>query len=169
MPGRRLDTLHLPLSRHRRSYPFHDRTALVTYCGRKDLHFQKENKSQHFSGGSSRRYQGGRRRHLAGDFYGLRSWLHRSRGKDSAALRQPFWPKGVSYVSGTICKGCLRIEHFRIWSGRWNRIASPIYKSCAFTALPPALRVNWSQMELNCGMWGESVGLEKLSRRFAVW
>jgi hypothetical protein len=27
---------------------------------RKGLHFQKENKSQHFSGGSSRRYQGGR-------------------------------------------------------------------------------------------------------------
>ncbi len=29
------------------------------YLLRKDLHFQKENKSQHFSGGSSRRYQGG--------------------------------------------------------------------------------------------------------------
>jgi hypothetical protein len=26
---------------------------------RKDLHFQEENKSQNFSGGSSRRYQGG--------------------------------------------------------------------------------------------------------------
>ena len=38
------------------------------YLLRKDLHFQKENKSQHFSGGSSRQYQGGRRWHLAGPF-----------------------------------------------------------------------------------------------------
>ena len=30
---------------------------------------------------------------------GLRSWLRRSGGKNSAALRQPFWPKGVNYVS----------------------------------------------------------------------
>src|SRR5262245_56620887 len=27
--------------------------------------------------------------------------LHRSRGKDSAALKQPFWPQGVKYVFGT--------------------------------------------------------------------
>lgn len=28
--------------------------------------------------------------------------------KDCAASKEPFWPKTVSYVSGTFCKGCLR-------------------------------------------------------------
>ena len=62
------------------SYPFHDRTVLVTYCGRICIFKKKINLSSSL-GGSSRRYQGGRRWHLAGDFYGLRSWLHRSGGK----------------------------------------------------------------------------------------
>src|ERR1700745_425681 len=108
MPGRRLYTLEPPLARHRRTFLSLPRSHRSGYLLRKDLHFQKENKSQHFSGGSSPRYQGGRRWHLAGDFYGLRSWLHRSGGKNSAASRQPFWPESVTYVSGTICHLCLR-------------------------------------------------------------
>jgi hypothetical protein len=31
-----------------------------------------------------------------------------SGGKDPAALKQPSWPKSVTYVSGTICHLCLR-------------------------------------------------------------
>src|SRR5215468_7339668 len=34
------------------------------------------------------------------ELYGLRSRLHRSRGKDSAAFEQPIWSKSVKYVSG---------------------------------------------------------------------
>src|ERR1700733_7660239 len=106
MPGRRLYTLHPPLSRHRRTFLSLPRSHRSGYLLRKDLHFQKENKSQHFSGGSSRRYQGGRRWHLASDVYGLR--VHRSGGKNAAALKQPFWPQKVKDVSGTFCKGSLR-------------------------------------------------------------
>ena len=36
----------------------------------------------------------------AGQLYGVRSRLHRPGGKNSAAPRQPFWPKSVTYVSG---------------------------------------------------------------------
>lgn len=51
------------------------------------------------------------RRYLVGELHGLRSRLHRTRGKDSAAFKQPFWPKGVSYVFGTFFKGSLRTVH----------------------------------------------------------
>jgi hypothetical protein len=37
--------------------------------------------------------------------------LYRSGGKDSAAVKQPFWSQGVKYVFGTFCKGCLRTVH----------------------------------------------------------
>src|SRR3981189_2159758 len=43
-----------------------------------------------------------------GQLYGVRSRLHRSGGKNSAASRQPFSPKSVTYVSGTICYLCVR-------------------------------------------------------------
>src|ERR1700722_8776857 len=105
MPGRRLYTLHPPLSRNRRTFLSLPRSHRSGYLLRKDLHFQKENKSQHFSGGSSRRYQGGRRWHLVGDLYGLRSWFDLEE-KTLQPLKNPFGPK--VYVSGTFCKGCLR-------------------------------------------------------------
>src|ERR1700732_1534207 len=120
MPGRCLYTLHPPLSRHRRTFLSLPRSHRSGYLLRKDLHFQKENKSQHFSGGSSRRYQGGRRWHLARDFYGLRSWLYRSGGKNPAALKQPFWPESVNYVSGTFCKGSLRTVQKLTWRRGWD-------------------------------------------------
>ena len=47
-------------------------------------------------------------------FMDFDSRLYRFRGEDSATLRQPFWPKGVSYVFGTFCKGCLRTVHEKI-------------------------------------------------------
>ena len=31
--------------------------------------------------------------------------------KNSATLKQPFWPKDVNYVFGTFCKGSLRTVH----------------------------------------------------------
>jgi hypothetical protein len=117
----RTTTLQPPLSRHRRTFLSLPRSHRSGYLLRKDLHFQKENKSQHFSGGSSRRYQGGRRWHLAGDFYGLRSWLYRSGGKNPAALKQPFWPKSVNYVSGTFCKRSVRTVQLEIGRGDGNR------------------------------------------------
>src|ERR1700757_1373664 len=49
MPGRRLYTLHPPLARHRRAFLSLPRSHRSGYLLRKDLHFQKENKSQHFS------------------------------------------------------------------------------------------------------------------------
>jgi len=64
---RALYTLHPPLSQHRRTFLSLSRSHRSGYPLRKNLHFQKENRSQHFSGGSSRRYQRGRRWHLAGD------------------------------------------------------------------------------------------------------
>jgi hypothetical protein len=72
---------------------------------------QKENQFQPGPRRARRRHQRSARRHLAGQFYGLRSRLHRSRGKDSATLKQPFWPKGVKYVFGTFCKASLRSVH----------------------------------------------------------
>src|SRR5207245_5286525 len=44
---------------------------------------------------------------------GVRSRLHRSGGKNSAAARQPFWPKRVTYVAGTFCNPCVRAGHKR--------------------------------------------------------
>src|ERR1700736_1541738 len=128
MSGRRLFTLHPPLSRHRRTFLSLPRSHRSGYLLRKDLHFQKENKSQHFSGGSSRRYEGGRRWHLAGDFYGLRSWLYRSGGKNPAALKQPFWPESVNYVSGTFCKGSLRTVHSKSGAPGGTRTPDPLLR-----------------------------------------
>ena len=90
------------------SYPFHDRTALVTYCGRICIFKKKINLSTS----------------LAGQAVGIKEvddgiWLVtfmdydlgyiESGGKNPAALEEPFWPKSVNYVSGTFCKGSLRI------------------------------------------------------------
>ena len=97
-----------------------------------NLHFPKENKSQHFSGGSSCRH------------YGLRSRLYRSGGNDPAALAQPFWPKCVNYVSGTFCKGCLRTVQGKSGGGRGIRTPgtvsrTAVFKTAAFnhSAIPP--------------------------------
>ena len=68
----------------------------------------QKNQPQHGLCWSGCRCQGSRRRYLAGQLYGVRSRLHRSGGKNSAAPRKPFWPKSVTYVSGTICHLCLR-------------------------------------------------------------
>src|SRR6266404_2070720 len=45
----------------------------------------------------------------------LRSWLYRSRGKNSAAPRQPFWPKSVTYVLGILCYPCVRVGQLFFW------------------------------------------------------
>ena len=61
--------------------------------------------------GTGRRHQGSARRHLAGQFYGVRSWLYRSGGKNLAAPGEPLRAKSVTYVSGTFCYLCLRNGH----------------------------------------------------------
>jgi len=61
------------------------------------------------------------RGYLAGQLYGLRSRLHRSGGKNSAASRQPFWPKSVTYVAGTFCYPCLRAGPRSYGAGDGNR------------------------------------------------
>jgi hypothetical protein len=51
MPGRRLYTLHPPYRGiGELSYPFHDRTALVTYCGRIWIFKKKINLSTSLAG-----------------------------------------------------------------------------------------------------------------------
>ena len=56
---------------------------------------------------------------MAGQLYGLRSRLHRPGGKNSAASRQRFWPKSVTYVAGTFCHLCVR-------SGPWRSGHTPV-------------------------------------------
>jgi hypothetical protein len=89
------------------SYPFHDRTALVTCCGRICIYKKKINLSTS----------------LAGQAVGIKevdegiwlvSFMDYDLGyidleeKTPATLRQPFWPKGVNHVLGTFCKGSVR-------------------------------------------------------------
>ncbi len=80
------------LSFPRQDYPRHQLRA--------DLSPPQENQSQHGLCWSGCRYQGNRGRYLAGQLYGVRSRLHRSGGRISAASRKSFWPKSVTYASG---------------------------------------------------------------------
>ena len=51
MPGRSLFCVHQTLSRHRRAaYPFHDRSVIVTHCGRLCLYNKKINLSSSLAG-----------------------------------------------------------------------------------------------------------------------
>jgi hypothetical protein len=99
------------------SYPFHDRAVMVTCCGRICIYKKKINLSTA----------------LAGQAVGIkevddRIWLvvlwtrlYRSGGKSFAALTYSLWPKSVSYVFGTLCKGCLRTIHVGFGAGDGNR------------------------------------------------
>ena len=58
------------------SYPFHDRTALVTCCGRICIYKKKINLSTSLAGQAVAIKEV--RRYLVGELYGLRSRLHRS-------------------------------------------------------------------------------------------
>ncbi len=62
-----------------------------------------------------RRHPGGRRRHLARQFYAVRSRVYRSGRENSAAPRKPLRAKSVTYVLGTICYLCLRSGQARVW------------------------------------------------------
>ena len=85
------------------SYPFHDRTVLVTCCGRICIYKKKINLSTSLAGQAVGIKE-------VDDGIWLVSFMDYDLGyidledKDAAALTQPFWPKGVSYVSGTFCK-----------------------------------------------------------------
>jgi hypothetical protein len=63
---------------------------------------------------------------FGGQLYGLRSRLHRSRGKDSAALKQLFWPKGVKYVFGTFCNASLRTVQKKFGGREGIRTPDPL-------------------------------------------
>ena len=60
-------------------YPFHDKTVVVTNCG-PSVSYRKKDQSQHLPGRPSGRHQGSRRRHLARQLHGFRSW-YRSGGR----------------------------------------------------------------------------------------
>ena len=90
-------------------YPFHDRTVMVTSCGRLCLYRKKINLSKSLAG-QAVGVKGSRQRHLARQLYGLRSGLYRPGGKNSAAPRQPLRAKSVTYVLGTICYLCVRVR-----------------------------------------------------------
>src|SRR6202043_708134 len=102
--------------------------------------------------------QRSRRRYLAGQLYGVRSRLHRSGGKTSAASRQPFWPKSVTYVSGTICHLCLRAGPLQIWRRGWDsnprlsfpntRFPSVLLKPLGHLSVVIAIRLAQSQYAL---------------------
>jgi hypothetical protein len=78
----------------------------------------------------------------AGQLHGPRSRLHRFGGEDSATPKQPFWPKSVSYVLGTFCKGSLRTVHFESGAGDGNRIASHNSKDSSNVGVTDAPKVN---------------------------
>ncbi len=97
-------------------YPFHDRTVVVTGCGRLCLYRKKINLSKS----------------LAGQAVGVKEvdqgiWLVRFMDYDLGyldleertlqPLENPFRPKSVTYVLGTTCYPCLRSGHCVLWSG----------------------------------------------------
>ena len=89
------------------SYPFHDRTVLVTYCGRICIFKKKINLSTSLAGQAVGIKE-------VDDGIWLVSFMDYDLGyidleeKTLQPLKQPLWPQGVSYVFGTFCKGCLR-------------------------------------------------------------
>ena len=89
------------------AYPFHDRTALVTCCGKICIFRKKINLSTSLAGQTVGLKEVDER-YLAGQLYGLRSRLHRFGGEDPATLKQRLRPQGASYISGTFCKRSLR-------------------------------------------------------------
>ncbi len=101
-------------------YPFHDRTVVVTSCGRLCLYNKKINLSVS----------------LAGQAVGVKevdhgiwlvSFMEYDLGyidleeKTLQPLENPFGPKSVTYVSGTFCYLCPRNGHFRAGGGGWTR------------------------------------------------
>ena len=117
-------------------YPFHDRTILVTACGRICLHRKKINISTV----------------LAGQTLGIKeidegiwlvSFMHYDLGyfdleqKTSQPLDNPFGPRMspmsvVTHVLGTFRYLCVRAGHLEIWSGRRDSNPRPQpWQGCA--------------------------------------
>jgi transposase InsO family protein len=80
-------------------YPFHDKTIVVTNCGRLCLYRKKINLSTCLAG-QAVGIKRSRRRNLARQLYALRPWLCRFGGENFAAPRKSLRTKSVTYVSG---------------------------------------------------------------------
>lgn len=98
-------------------YPFHDKTIVVTRCGRICLGNKKINFSQVFAG------QAVGIKEVHDDVWlitfvqydlGHFDFGEWSLGTAAKSLR----PKSVTHVSGTFCYPCLRNGHMKNWSGR---------------------------------------------------
>ena len=100
-------------------YPFHDKTNVVTRCGRICLG-KKKNQFQHGLRRSSRGHQRGARQHLAGELYGLWFGVLRSGNSSARTARKSVRPKSATYVLGTLCNPCLRAGPFFKWWRRWD-------------------------------------------------
>ncbi len=97
-------------------YPFHDRTVVVTSCGRLCLYRKKINLSKSLAGQAV----GVKEVEPVSGWsapwimiWGISTWR-----ENLATSRQPVWPTGVTHVLGTICYLCIR-------NGHSERLASP--------------------------------------------
>jgi hypothetical protein len=116
--------VYTPAAHHYRglpelSYSFHDRTIHVTNCGRICLHSKKINLSTVFAGQAV-----GIKEVEEGIW--LVSFMEYDLGyidleeKTLRPLDNPFWPKSVTYVSGTDCHLCVRAGPQRKWRRGWD-------------------------------------------------
>jgi len=91
------------------NYPFHDKTDLVTHCGRLFLYRKKINLSPDKPSAS--------RKSTTASGWSA-SWItisvYRSGGENLAAPAQSLRAKNVTYVLGTICYPCLRADKISV-------------------------------------------------------
>ena len=88
-------------------YPFHDKTVVVTNCGRLCLFRKKINLSSSLAGQAVGVKEVDDGIWLV-SFMNYDPWLYRLGGENPAAPRKPFRGKSVTRVSGTFCYLCLR-------------------------------------------------------------
>jgi hypothetical protein len=101
-------------------YPFHDRTILVTACGRICLHRKKINISTVLAGQTLGIKEIDEGIWLV-SFMQLRSRILRPGAENLATPRQPVRPEVVTYVLGTICHPCVRAGQSKLGSSRRTR------------------------------------------------
>jgi hypothetical protein len=114
------------------NYPFHDKTVIVTSCGRLYLFRKKINLSTSLAG-QAVGIKEVRPGYLVGQLYGLRFRLYRSGGENSATSRESFRPESVTYVLGTICDLCRRSGHQEFGSPNPTRTYDPRVNNRLFT------------------------------------
>ena len=151
-------------------YPFHDRTIVVTHCGRICLGRKKINFSTVFAG------QAVGIKEIHDDIW-LVSFMDYDLGyfdletRVLEPLENPFGPKVLPILAGTLCYLCLRVGPQGIWSGRWESNPRPklgklLYCHCTTPALEATFaiihkqawgRIGCGDIEIGSVIWNCSV------------